>query len=267
MENPMRTAPRHGLVLDQVRLTYPDGAARLTAVDDVSLTVPPGTTTALLGPSGSGKSSLLAVAATLTVPDSGRVVVGGLEGAADGTALRPERRAELRRSRIGIVFQQHRLLPSLTALEQLILVAHLQGRRPRTAERRARELLAAVGLAEEADRRPQTLSGGQRQRVNVARALVNEPDVLLVDEPTSALDHERGAQVVELVTSLTRATGAATLLVSHDASTLRTVDAVARISGGRLLGVPAPAGPAPAGPARAASEPAGPARRGSARCG
>ncbi|MCK6212368.1 ABC transporter ATP-binding protein [Georgenia sp. EYE_87] len=256
------TGSRHGLVLDRVRLTYPDGAARLTALDGVSMVVPPGTTTALLGPSGSGKSSLLAVAATLTVPDAGRVVVGGLEVAADGGALPPGRRAELRRTRIGIVFQQHRLLPSLTALEQLTLVAHLQGRRPRTAERRARELLATVGLADEADRRPQTLSGGQRQRVNIARALVNEPDVLLVDEPTSALDHERGEQVVELVTSLTRATGAATLLVSHDASTLGTVDAVARISGGRVLGAPGPALPAPA-----ASAPAGPARRGSARCG
>jgi putative ABC transport system ATP-binding protein len=232
----MLTDPHRGLVLDRVRLTYPDGVERLTAVDDVSLSVPRGTTTALLGPSGSGKSSLLAVAATLTVPDSGLVVVGGLQVAADGDALPPERRAELRRTRIGIVFQQHRLLPSLTALEQLTLVAHLQGRAPRAATSRARDLLAAVGLEREADRRPHALSGGQRQRVNIARALVNEPEVLLVDEPTSALDHERGEQVVELVTSLTRATGAATLLVSHDESTLGSVDAVARISGGRLLG-------------------------------
>ncbi|PFG38470.1 putative ABC transport system ATP-binding protein [Georgenia soli] len=245
---------RTGLVLENVTLTYPDGTSRLTAVDDVSLTVPPGSTTALLGPSGSGKSSLLAVAATLTVPDSGRVAVGGIEVVADGAALPPARCAELRRTRIGIVFQQHRLLPSLTALEQLTLVAHLQGGRPRDAEPRARAVLAAVGLEEVADRRPHALSGGQRQRVNIARALVNEPDVLLVDEPTSALDHERGEQVVELVTSLTRATGAATLLVSHDESTLGSVDAVARISGGRLLAEPAPTRPAQA-------------RRGPGRCG
>lgn len=247
--------PGSGLVLEDVTLTYPDGASRLTAVDGVSLGVPPGSTTALLGPSGSGKSSLLAIAATLTVPDSGRVVLGGAEVVTDGAALPPARRAELRRTRIGIVFQQHRLLPSLTALEQLTLVAHLQGGRPRDAETRARAVLAAVGLEDAADRRPHTLSGGQRQRVNIARALVNEPDVLLVDEPTSALDHERGEQVVELVTSLTRATGAATLLVSHDEATLGSVDAVARISGGRLLGEPVPTRPAP------------PARRGSGWCG
>ncbi|MGO1174100.1 MAG: ABC transporter ATP-binding protein [Actinomycetaceae bacterium] len=223
-----------GLLLDHVTLSYPDGAGRLTAVDDVSLRVAPGTTTALLGPSGSGKSSLLAIAATLTLPDSGRVVVGGVEVTGGEKVLPEPERAELRRTRIGIVFQQPKLLASLTAVEQLTVTAHLRGESVREARGRALELLELVGLERETGRRPHQLSGGQRQRVNVARALMNGPDVMLVDEPTSALDHERGMQVIDLVTRLTREFDTATLLVSHDESTLTGVDAVARISDGQL---------------------------------
>jgi putative ABC transport system ATP-binding protein len=144
------------LVLDDITLTYPDGDGRLTALDGVDLEACAGTLTAVLGPSGSGKSSLLAVAATLVAPDRGRVLVGGTETA----RLSPAERAVLRRREIGIVFQQPNLLPSLTALEQLQVMGHLDGRR-QVADR-ARELLVAVGLAELAHRRPHQLSGGQR---------------------------------------------------------------------------------------------------------
>ncbi|MET7389580.1 ABC transporter ATP-binding protein [Streptomyces sp. NPDC005529] len=216
------------LTLDTVTLTYPDGDGRLTALDEVGLVVPPGTTTAVVGPSGSGKSSLLAVAATLIAPDHGRVLVGGT----DTATLSPAQRAVLRRREIGIVFQQPNLLPSLTALEQLQVMGHLDGRRQVTS--RARELLGSVGLGDLAHRRPHQLSGGQRQRVNIARALVNEPSVLLVDEPTSALDHERGAAVLGLLLRLTRERGTATVLVTHDRARLEEADAVREMRDGRL---------------------------------
>ncbi|MFB6790327.1 ABC transporter ATP-binding protein [Streptomyces olivaceus] len=225
------------LILTDVTLTHPDGDGRLTALDRVTLEVPGGGLTAVVGPSGSGKSSLLAVAATLITPDSGTVAVDGT----DTTGLSRGELADLRRHRIGIVFQQPNLLPSLTAAEQLQVMARLDGRRPRPARGRALELLDAVGLADHAGRRPHQLSGGQRQRVNIARALMNDPGVLLVDEPTSALDHERGAAVVDLITRLTRERGTATVLVTHDRAQLTAADRVARLHDGRLS-PPAPAG-------------------------
>lgn len=207
------------ITLDDVTLTYPDGDTRLTAVDRVSLTGRPGMVTGITGPSGSGKSSLLAVAATLIRPDSGRVLIGDVDAA---TLTRREATA-LRRDRIGIVFQQSNLLPALTAREQLLVMAELGGRgrlarhdRRGDVRRRADELLDAVGLSGHAGKRPAQLSGGQRQRVAIARALVHEPSVLLVDEPTSALDQERGAEVMRLIHDLSRERGTATLLVTHD---------------------------------------------------
>ncbi|MGW7082324.1 ABC transporter ATP-binding protein [Streptomyces sp. NPDC054871] len=221
------------LSLEDITLTYPDGEGRLTALDGVGLDVPAGTMTAVVGPSGSGKSSLLAVAATLVTPDAGRVVVGGTETA----ALTAAERAELRRRRMGIVFQQPNLLASLTALEQVELMARLDGRgRSGEARDRARELLDTVGLAGLTHRRPHQLSGGQRQRVGIARALMNSPAVLLVDEPTSALDHERGAAVLDLLGRLTREWGTATVLVTHDRARLSVADRVVELVDGRVGG-------------------------------
>lgn len=218
------------LTLTDVTLTYPDGAGRLTALDHVTLDVPAGTLTAVVGPSGSGKSSLLAVAATLITPDSGAVTVAGTPT----TGLSRARRAELRRRVVGIVFQQPNLLPALTAAEQLQVMAHLDGRRPARARTRAMELLDAVGLADQAGRRPHQLSGGQRQRVNIARALMNDPAVLLVDEPTSALDHDRGAAVIDLISRLTHQRGTATVLVTHDRAHLSAADRTVEVHDGRL---------------------------------
>ncbi|WP_030390328.1 ABC transporter ATP-binding protein [Streptomyces sp. NRRL S-241] len=218
------------LLVHDVTLTYPDGESRLTALNAVGLDVPAGTLTAVIGPSGSGKSSLLAVAATLVTPDRGRVVVAGQ----DTTGLGPAEKSALRREKIGIVFQQPNLLASLTAAEQLQVMAHLSGRPARAVRRRALELLAAVGLADKADKRPHQLSGGQRQRINIARALMNEPAVLLVDEPTSALDHERGAAVLDLLVTLTRERGTATVVVTHDRAHLERMDRTATMADGRL---------------------------------
>lgn len=205
------------ITMTDVTLTFPDGAARVRALDAVSLVVRPGTITGITGPSGSGKSSLLAVASTLIRPDSGRVVIDDVEA----SALSSAEAAELRRTRIGIVFQQSNLLPSLTALEQLMVMNELgrAGRRPRRHEKgRAVDLLDAVGLTAHRDKRPHQLSGGQRQRVNIARALMNDPRVLIVDEPTSALDSESGAQVMRVLLDLTEERSTATMLVTHDRS-------------------------------------------------
>ena len=218
------------LHLTNITLTYPDGAARLTALDEVSLDVDKGTMTAVIGPSGSGKSSLLAVAATLISPDSGRVVI-------DGTSTSGLSRCELttlRRTGVGMVFQQPNLLPSLTAAEQLQVIAQLSGHPPHAAKKRALELLESVGLSRQAGKRPHQLSGGQRQRINIARALMNDPAVLLVDGPTSALDHERGAAILDLITTLTHRNATATVLVTHDRAHLCAVNAVVEVVDGRL---------------------------------
>ncbi|MER6500021.1 ABC transporter ATP-binding protein [Streptomyces sp. NPDC001455] len=218
------------LNLTDITLTYPDGDTRLTALDKVALDVPKGSLTAVVGPSGSGKSSLLAVAATLITPDVGTVTIDGTPT----TGMSRGELTDLRRHKIGIVFQQPNLLPSLTAAEQLQVMAQLDGRSPARARTRALELLDAVGLADQARRRPHQLSGGQRQRVNIARALMNDPTVLLVDEPTSALDHERGAAVLDLITRLTHQQATATVLVTHDRTHLTAVDQIAEVHDGRL---------------------------------
>ncbi|ROS54131.1 ABC transporter ATP-binding protein [Frigoribacterium sp. PhB24] len=202
--------------LDDITLTFADGDSRVTAVDHVSLTAHPGTVTGITGPSGSGKSSLLAVAATLIRPDSGRVLIDDV----DATTLSRAEASDLRRDRVGIVFQQPNLIPSLTAREQLEVMNELGARhsraRRRSAAARADDLLDAVGLGDHRDKRPHQLSGGQRQRVNIARALMNDPSALLVDEPTSALDQRRGAAIIDLIVRLTGELDTSTLLVTHD---------------------------------------------------
>ncbi|MFG3436421.1 ABC transporter ATP-binding protein [Nonomuraea sp. NPDC047897] len=218
------------LELTDVVLTYPDGERTLTALDHVDLTVGPGEFASVVGPSGSGKSSLLAVAATLIRPASGSVRVAGQDVSQAGQAAR----TRIRRDHIGIVFQQPNLLPSLTVLDQLLVMAHLAGGSPRAASARARELLLAVDLGGKEGKRPHQLSGGERQRVNIARALMNAPDVLLIDEPTSALDHERGSRIVSLLADLTRRHKLATVMVTHDLATLALVDTVLTMTDGKL---------------------------------
>lgn len=220
--------------LSDITLTYPDGEERLVAINHANLTVEPGQIAAITGPSGSGKSSLLAVASTLIQPDSGTVSIDGV----DATNLSHKESAQLRRERIGIVFQQSNLLGSLTAIEQLVLMNHLEaGRDPRSRAQgpaRARELLEEVGLSHKADKRPGELSGGERQRVNIARAFMNSPAVLIVDEPTSALDQSRGAAIIDLLERLTREHEVATLLVTHDQSHLPQMDQVHHMVDGVL---------------------------------
>jgi putative ABC transport system ATP-binding protein len=223
------------LSLVNVTLDYPDGGSTITALDAVNLTAGAGEFLSLVGPSGSGKSSLLAVAATLIAPTSGLVLIGGQ----DATALGARERTALRRDSVGIIFQQPNLLPSLTAVEQLLIGEHLRGKPLRAARQRAAELLDVVGLAGELNTRPHQLSGGQRQRVNIARALMGRPRVLLVDEPTAALDMERSEAIVRLLRRVTDEFSTATLMVTHDTEFLPLTDSVLTMRDGRL-GAPVP---------------------------
>lgn len=212
-------------------LTFPDGASgRITAVNDVSLHVAAGEFAAVTGPSGSGKSSLLAVAGLLQTPNYGIVTIDGKVV----SGLSHKDAAAVRLSSIGFVFQQSNLIASLTSVEQLEIVARIAGRHGKDTASRAEELLAAVGLEKVFDRRPAALSGGQRQRVGIARALMNEPKLLLVDEPTASLDTERGTAVVELLGKVTHEHQAATIMVTHDLHTLDAVDSLHEMVDGRL---------------------------------
>lgn len=236
------------LTLADITLTYDDGDRTLTALDDVNLTVGAGEFAAVAGPSGSGKSSLLAVAGTLLRPRSGTVSIAGV----DVTDLDDAARTAVRADRVGFVFQGINLLASLTAVDQLLVSVHLRGGDVDAHRDDALGLLAELGLETKSDRRPHQLSGGERQRVGIARALVNRPDLLLVDEPTSALDHDRGSQIVGLLAALTHRRGVATLMVTHDRSQLRRVDTVYQMDDGRLNAGP-PSVDAAAGVARPAA--------------
>ena len=199
------------LHLDSVTVTVPDGRDTRTICDQVSLSVEPGEVVAITGASGSGKSTLLAVAALLLRPDSGRVTVAGV----DATELADSERTRLRRDHIGIVYQAASLFPSLTAREQVRLVAHIAGNLGDDTRDRADELLDLVGLTDRADARPAELSGGERQRVGIARALMGSPSVLLADEPTAALDAERGIAIMDILAQNATSMGIATVVVTH----------------------------------------------------
>ncbi|ALE93366.1 ABC transporter ATP-binding protein [Arthrobacter alpinus] len=216
------------LSLLNVTLDYPDGEGTITALDAVNMNVHAGEIISLIGPSGSGKSSLLAVAATLVKPTSGLIFIDGI----DTQGLGDKELTALRRDKVGIIFQQPNLLASLTAAEQLIISDHLRGKSLRAAEARAAELLDVVGLADCAKKRPHQLSGGQRQRVNIARALMGDPKVLLVDEPTAALDHERSESIVRLLRKVTDEFSVATVMVTHDTEFVPLTDAVATMRDG-----------------------------------
>jgi putative ABC transport system ATP-binding protein len=214
-----------------VSLVFGDGDQQVTALDDVSLDLQAGELMAVLGPSGAGKSSLLAVCGGLLTPTSGQIFIEGTEI----TAIKKSRLTDIRREKIGFVFQQSNLVPSLTAIDQLLLLVHLRGRRPGEADKeRARALLDEVGMSERADRRPNQLSGGERQRVGIARAFMMSPALLLVDEPTSMLDQSRGKKIVNLLSKECHEHNVATLMVTHDHSVLSSADRVVSITDGRI---------------------------------
>ncbi|MBW8482825.1 ABC transporter ATP-binding protein [Actinomadura parmotrematis] len=200
------------LRLEGVTVAYGRGAARTTVLDGLDLEFAPGVLTALTGPSGSGKSTLLAVAGALLRPDAGRVLLDGEDVAPLGDA----RRARVRRERIGYLFQSGNLLPGLTALDQVLTMAHVARRRPARYRDRAAAALDAVGLAHRRGHRPEQLSGGERQRVALARALVLEPSLLLVDEPTAAVDRAQAGELAALLADCAGRRGCTAVVATHD---------------------------------------------------
>ncbi|MFD7605812.1 ABC transporter ATP-binding protein [Streptomyces mirabilis] len=221
---------QEALRLVKVGKTYGAGESAVTALDGVSLGLARGSFTAVMGPSGSGKSTLLRCAAGLERPDSGIVRV-------DGTEMTGRGEAELtrfRRGRIGFVFQQYNLLPTLTVAQNTILPLKLAGRRVDRA--RAREILTAVGLGDRLGSLPDQLSGGQQQRVAIARALVAEPRVIFADEPTGALDSRGAREVLRLLQEAVRVHGRTVVMVTHDPLATSYADAVVFLADGRMAG-------------------------------
>jgi putative ABC transport system ATP-binding protein len=215
--------------LSGVRKTYDSEGAPVRALRGVDLTIPERQFVAVMGPSGCGKSTVLNLIAGLDTPTEGEIVVAGESlGDKDENAL-----ARMRRKHIGIVFQFFNLLEGMTVLENVTLPAIIAGSPRRKAESRARDLLDLLGLSDKARNAPGVLSGGQRQRLAIARALANEPTLLLADEPTGALDSEGGREVLELFRRL-HSGGQAILLVTHDQTVADAAERIVLMRDGRI---------------------------------
>ncbi|CAL9583901.1 ABC transporter ATP-binding protein [Streptomyces sp. enrichment culture] len=216
--------------VEDVHKTYGSGAAAVHALRGVSLTLRPGELVALKGRSGSGKTTLLNIVGGLDAPDRGSIVVDGREL----SGLGEQGLLELRRDRIGFVFQSFGLIPILTAAENVGVPLRLRRAEVREREERVELLLALVGLADHAAQRPGELSGGQQQRVAIARALANSPALLIADEPTAQLDAETGHAVMELLRAVVRSERVTALVATHDSTLLDLADRVLELRDGQI---------------------------------
>ena len=219
--------------LIDVSKSYREGSRTHGVLADASTTILPGERVAILGPSGSGKSTLLNLVSGIDRPDQGRVIVGGV----DIGTLSERDRTIFRREKVGFVFQFFNLLPTLTALENLLLPLELTNENRKSAEVKARRLLEAVKLGDRADTFPDRLSGGEQQRIAIARALIHGPGLLLADEPTGNLDQDTGQLVVGLLEDLVSVAGATLIVVTHAPKLAERMDRVLRVDRGRLVEV------------------------------
>jgi putative ABC transport system ATP-binding protein len=209
------------------QVSSPEGT--LAILTDVTLSIRRGETVAIIGASGAGKSTLLALLAGLDEPTAGRTLLAGN----DLTQLDEDGRAAVRAGHVGFVFQSFHLVPSLTALENVMLPLELAGRRD--AREAAKEVLAGVGLAARVGHYPRQLSGGEQQRVAIARAFVGKPDVLFADEPTGNLDAATGEKIIELLFGLNKATPTTLVLVTHDRQLAARCDRIIQLEAGRVV--------------------------------
>ena len=220
------------IVAEGLTKRYRSGPREVTVLDGVDLRVEANEFVAVVGPSGSGKTTLLGLLAGLDRPTSGTVRLDGV----DLGTLDEDGRARLRAEKVGFVFQTFQLLPTLTALENVLVPLELAGAADDRARERAVSLLERVGLGDRLHHYPAQLSGGEQQRVAIARAFANEPRILFADEPTGNLDAETGATIVELLFELNRALTTTVVLVTHDMALASRAGRVIRIAGGRIVG-------------------------------
>ncbi len=209
--------------------SYPSAAGNLTVLKDITFSLAAGSTCAILGPSGSGKTTLLGLCAGLDQPTAGEVRLRGI----DLGTLSEDGRARLRNELVGFVFQNFQLLPTLTALENVMVPMELRG--GNQARQEAVELLARVGLSERLSHFPAQLSGGEQQRVAMARAFINQPAILFVDEPTGNLDAETSQKIIEILFELNAAAKTTLVLVTHDLELAQRTRRIIRLKGGALV--------------------------------
>jgi lipoprotein-releasing system ATP-binding protein len=222
------------LALQGIRRRFVQGQAVLDVLQGIDLVLPRGTVAALVGPSGTGKSTLLHISGLLERPSAGEVMIEGRSCNALGDA----ERTRLRRERIGFVYQFHHLLPDFTALENVAMPRLIAGRPTREAEEQAAALLGRLGLAARLDHRPARLSGGEQQRVAIARALANRPSLILADEPTGNLDPKTAEEVFAILLAVVRDTGTAALIATHNPELAARMDAMFRLTEGRVARMP-----------------------------
>jgi len=217
------------LAVEHITKTFQSGERTIRVLDDISFEVGPGATCALVGPSGSGKTTLLALCAGLDRPDSGIVSLDGR----DLTGLSEDQLAAIRQRDVGFVFQTFQLIPTLTALENIMVPLELAG--IRRASGPAKELLRRVGLGGRGHHYPSQLSGGEQQRVALARAFIHKPKILFADEPTGNLDAETASSVVPLLFDLNRTSGTTLVLVTHDLDLAALTQRIIRLRGGKVV--------------------------------
>ena len=216
------------LSLQHVTKTYQSGSRKLTVLDQVTFSIQAGEAIAIVGPSGSGKTTLLGLCAGLDSSSTGSVVLNGeaMEG------LNEDQRAAIRSRDVGFIFQNFQLLPTLTALENVMVPLELKKRT--NAKEKAMELLAKVGLKDRATHYPTQLSGGEQQRVSIARAFANAPKILFADEPTGNLDTETGEMIENLIFDLNKEQGTTLVLVTHDLELAAKTQLIIHINGGKI---------------------------------
>ncbi|SDB33396.1 putative ABC transport system ATP-binding protein [Flavobacteriaceae bacterium MAR_2010_188] len=217
------------LDVQNLKQSYTSGSKNLTVLEDISFYVEEGETFSIVGPSGSGKTTLLGLCAGLDKAESGTIELCGTSL----NELSEDERAILRNQKIGFVFQDFQLLPTLTALENVAVPLELQG--DKNAIKVATELLEKVGLKDRIDHYPSQLSGGEQQRVALARAFSNRPTVLFADEPTGNLDEATGQKVIELLMELNKELGTTLIIVTHDMELAQLTERILRLKGGRIL--------------------------------
>jgi putative ABC transport system ATP-binding protein len=223
--------PEAILAAKNVSVSYGSKGTQVRALDDVSLSFATGALTLIMGPSGSGKTTLLSLLGCLLTPDSGSVCVDG----AEVTSLDESERTDLRRGRIGFIFQAFRLFHSLSAFENVMITAEIAGQRDQHHSDSARQLLENLGLADKLHLKPKALSGGEKQRVAIARALLPNPKILLADEPTAALDAGAGRQIGEILRDLAEQQKRTIVVVSHDHRWASFAHRTVVLEDGRLL--------------------------------